>query len=295
MVHATHTREIDELGGLARLMPSPLCFLAGAVAICGLLRSTGSSASSSSTWGCSAPSRARGPALAGVFAVPALALIGALAAACFVKVFGRCSSNSRLEHGHCARESGPSMVLPMGVLVALPVHRAVSGVVAPALAMEWGLGDRDHGRRWGLGGPPPRLGDRAGLALLGGLGLIVVLLRRLVRRGPVEVGATWGCGYPAPSVRMQYTSSSFAQMLVRLFAWVLMPRIRKPKARRLALFPEKSGFHSEVPDAVLDRGVLPAFRVGAWLLSRLRVLQRGNVQAYLLYIFLALLALLVWR
>src|SRR5207253_9735538 len=99
----------------------------------------------------------------------------------------------------------------------------------------------------------------------------------------------------APTERMQYTASSFAQMLVRYFAWVLLPRVRKPKADRLAIFPGKSGFHSDVPDAVLDRGVFPVFRIGAWLLSRLRILQRGNVQAYLLYILLALVALLLWR
>jgi hydrogenase-4 component B len=132
-------------------------------------------------------------------------------------------------------------------------------------------------------------------ALLCGLLVAVCGLRWVVQHRPVAVGATWGCGYAAPTERMQYTSSSFAQMLVRYFAWVLVPRIRKPKPRQLAIFPEKSGFHSEVPDAVLDRAVFPILSGGAWILSRLRVLQRGNVQAYLLYIFLALLVLLLWR
>jgi hypothetical protein len=50
-----------------------------------------------------------------------------------------------------------------------------------------------------------------------------------------------------------------------------------------------------VPDTVLDEAVLPAFHFGAWLFSLLRAFQRGNVQAYLLYIFLALIALLLWR
>ena len=84
-------------------------------------------------------------------------------------------------------------------------------------------------------------------------------------------------------------------MLVSYFAWALIPRVRKPQARLLAIFPAKTGFHSEVPDAVLDRGILPVFHTGASLLARLRVFQRGNVQAYLLYIFIALLTLLLWR
>jgi hydrogenase-4 component B len=134
-----------------------------------------------------------------------------------------------------------------------------------------------------------------GFALLGGLCLTAVLLRRLVHCGPVEVGATWGCGFPAPTSRMQYTSSSFAQMLVKLFAWALLPRIQQLKPCHLEIFPEESGFHSDVPDAVLDRGVRPVFRAGAWLFSQFRVFQGGSVQAYLLYIFLALLTLLIWR
>jgi hypothetical protein len=41
--------------------------------------------------------------------------------------------------------------------------------------------------------------------------------------------------------------------------------------------------------------VLPTFRFTAWLFSWCRVLQQGNIQIYLLYIFLALIALLLWR
>ena len=50
-----------------------------------------------------------------------------------------------------------------------------------------------------------------------------------------------------------------------------------------------------MPDTVLDEAVLPAFRFGAWLFSWFRVFQQGSIQIYLLYIFLALIALLLWR
>jgi hypothetical protein len=61
------------------------------------------------------------------------------------------------------------------------------------------------------------------------------------------------------------------------------------------IFPQRTWFHSEVPDTVLDRAALPTFHFVALLFSRLRVLQQGNIQIYLLYIFLALVALLLWR
>ncbi len=132
-----------------------------------------------------------------------------------------------------------------------------------------------------------------GLLLVAGLMLAGSLLRFKVARAPVARGATWGCGYLAPTPRMQYTSSSFAQMLVGMFAWVLRPRTHGPEA--LPLFPRQADFHSEVPDAVLDEAVLPSFHFTAWLFSAFRVFQQGNIQAYLLYIFLALIILLLWR
>jgi hydrogenase-4 component B len=131
------------------------------------------------------------------------------------------------------------------------------------------------------------------LALIAALTLTSVLLGLRLRRSAVTAAPTWGCGYAAPTPRMQYTSSSFAQILVGLFAWVLRPRTRRP--RHLALFPKASHFHSDVPDTVLDGAVLPAFRAGAWLFSWFRVFQQGRIQVYLLYMFLALLGLLLWR
>ncbi len=92
---------------------------------------------------------------------------------------------------------------------------------------------------------------------------------------------------------MQYTSSSFAQMLVG--AVRLGASAAHARPRDLPLFPRQAEFHSEVPDAVLDEAVLPAFRFGAWLFSWFRVFQQGSIQIYLLYIFVALIALLLWR
>jgi hydrogenase-4 component B len=300
VVHATHTREIDHLGGLARPMPATaLCFLVGAVAICGLPPLNGFVSEFHIYLGLfRTVSASSGPALVGAFAVPALALIGALAVACFVKVFGAVFlGTARSEHTRHAHESPPTMVLPMGVLVACCLFIGLFPArVAPALVRgveAWAPGTTSAAGEEGLA--PLGWVSVMGFALLGGLLATAVVLRRFVRGRPVAEGATWGCGYAAPTPRMQYTSSSFAQMLVWLFAWALLPRTRKPKPRQLGLFPGKSGFHSEVPDAVLDRAARPAFGAGAWLLSQLRVFQGGSVQVYLLYVLLALLVLLAWR
>src|SRR5205085_5265391 len=101
------------------------------------------------------------------------------------------------------------------------------------------------------------------------------LLRLLLRNRPVAEAPTWGCSYVASTPRMQYTASSFAQMLVGLFSWALRPRT--DAARALALFPQPSSFRSDVPDSVLDDAVLPAFHRLASFFVRFRVFQRGSI------------------
>src|SRR5262249_6782755 len=108
-----------------------------------------------------------------------------------------------------------------------------------------------------------------GLSLVAGLSLAAAALGWALRKGGIERYSTWGCGYLAATPRIQYTSSSFAQMLVLLFSWALRPRTHCPG--ELPLFPMRADFHSEVPDAVLDEAVLPTFHFGAWLFSWLRI------------------------
>jgi hydrogenase-4 component B len=300
VIHAVHTREIDHLGGLAKLMPrSALCFLVGAVAICGLPPLNGFVSEFLIYLGLFGTlGMDDGPSFAGAaFAAPALALIGALAVACFVKVFGAVFlGTARSGHAEHAHESGPSMLGPMGVLVACCFFIGLAPtVIAPIFGKAVAAWAPE------LGDVGPRLATLAplgwislmGLLLLAALVLTSGVLWLQLRGRVVAAGPTWGCGYVAPTPRMQYTSSSFAEMLVGLFAWILRPRTRRPKD--LGLFPQKTAFHSEVHDTVLDEAVLPAFRLGAWLFSWFRVIQQGSVQTYLLYIFLTLLALLLWR
>jgi len=300
VIHAVHTREIDHLGGLAKAMPgTSLCFLVGAVAICGLPPLNGFVSEFLIYLGLFGTLvDGAGRSFAGAaFAAPALALIGALAVACFVKVYGAVFlGTARSEHARHAHESPLSMLLPMGVLVACCASIGIAPLlVAPVLERgisAWAPGLKDEGPRLTALAPLDRI-TSMGLLLIGALMLGGAVLRILLRRSVVEHGGTWGCGYVAPTARMQYTSSSFAEMLVGLFAWALRPRTHRPGV--LPLFPQRTDFHSEVPDTVLDEVVLPTFHAGARLFSLLRIFQQGNVQIYLLYIFVALIALLLWH
>ena len=98
-----------------------------------------------------------------------------------------------------------------------------------------------------------------------------------------------------PFLSSQKISPSVARCTSRVRRLGLFLRPRVERTEKLPLFPGPAHFHSEVADPVLDEAVLPSFRASAWLLSWGRVIQRGSVQSYVLYIFLMLMALLFWR
>lgn len=295
VVHATHTREIDRLGGLARSMPgTAIFFLIGAVAICGLPPLNGFVSEFLVYLGLLHTLREGPAAAAGLaFAAVAMAIIGALACACFVKVFGAVFLGvGRSEEAAHAREAPRAMLGSMVVLAGLCVVVGVLPILAaPVLdrAMEaWAVVPR---------GQSPTLAGLAPLWWIGGLAAalwIVLALAYLWLRGRAKAAErvlTWDCGYVAPTARMQYTASSLGEMLVRMFAWVLRPRVRARRLRRL--FPARSRFESHTDDLVLEGWIMPALRWISRATVRVRGLQTGRIQVYILYVLAALVVLVL--
>jgi formate hydrogenlyase subunit 3/multisubunit Na+/H+ antiporter MnhD subunit len=292
VIRASGTREIDALGGIARRMPrTALAFLVGAVAISGLPPLNGFASEFlvySGLLGAVAAEPGR-TWLVAALAVPTLALVGALALACFVKVVGAVFlGEPRTPAAERVTECGAWMQAPMAALAAACAALGLWPLLA-APALDAAIATFASAPGVASVAPLARIGAAAVL-LVALIALVGAALRLRLRAGGVALDATWDCGYAAPSPRMQYTGSSFAQMLVGLFAWALRPRVREPRIE--GLFPRAASFHSEVPDAVLERALLPAVEAVARACLRLRWLQAGHTHVYVLYILLALLVLL---
>jgi hydrogenase-4 component B len=290
VVHATHTHQMDRLGGLARRMPrTALLFAIGAVAICGLPPLNGFV---SELLIYLALFRAAGIDSAGLsliaIAAPALALVGALAVACFVKAYGSVFlGTARTSIGTGAREAPMSMVSPMVLLAAFcALIGFFPALVLPVLDKVVAVVDAS---------PAAPLAELVPCLALTALSLALALAAAagwmLLHRWPAHPGMTWDCGYVRPNPRMQYTSSSFAAMLVGLFGWLLRPSTRNTLSP--ALFPRPSVFASHVPDLVLDGWLNPLWKHIKSRLALVRVFHQGSIQGYLLYILLALFALLL--
>ncbi|CAG1008796.1 NADH-quinone oxidoreductase subunit L [Phycisphaerales bacterium] len=293
VLHGTGTRRMDQLGGLAGRMPrTAVLFVIGSVAICALPPLNGFVSELLIYLGLFRTVTGGGvqwPAAA----APALGLAGGLAAAAFAKLCGTVFlGQPRSELSMRAHESTPIMLVPMAVLAVLCVALGIYPAAGAPLI------DQAVGMWWSGAGPAsPSILTMAPLgwlpltsvALLGaGVGAYMVL-RRAMKPGASPRPGTWDCGYAAPTRRMQYTGSSFSQTLVSLFSWALWPRVRRTKVR--GLFPGSGRYRSEVPDAVLDRTVLPGVRIAADFLGWMRLLQQGQIQVYVLYVLLTVLVL----
>ena len=110
--------------------------------------------------------------------------------------------------------------------------------------------------------------------------------------GTARRGPTWDCGYAAPTTRMQYTASSFADPLTRLFQPVL--RTYGRTALPPGLFPTGATFHTETPDTARRHLYAPLFAAAQRAAGRVRGMQHGRLQLYVLYVALTLIALLFW-
>ncbi len=301
-VHAAETRNMDALGGLLKRMPATgAAFLAGSVAVCGLPPMNGFASElliyAGAIGSASSPSVAH--AVAGGLAVAALAVTGGFAAAGFVRAFGISFLGApRSRHALEAREPGLAMLVPMAVLAAAcvgigflapvvlswmtPLLAAVCGMPADAAAQLLS--------RWkeALGAVAA-----ASAALAGTVGVLALIRALLLSRRSVTRSGTWDCGYVKPNARMQYTSSSFAQPIVDAFAGIL--GTKKKETRPEGFFPSAGAFSSRTADVVADGAIRPVFAALARFMGGLRRFQHGRLQAYVLYIAIALAALLVWR
>ena len=299
VVHATGTRDIEQMGGLLRRMPrTGLAFLANAAAIsalpplCGfvgewLLVSAAILA---------ARTFAIAPAVVAVVALLCTVTAGALAAAGFLRLsavvfLGTPRSGSARD----AHAGGALLVVPPLVLSAccfLPglFPGAVVSLVERAAAALARVPAETSAAADPVVAPIAYVG-LCGLLLLA---LVVVLLgvRRAVG-GPRVEGTvpTWGCGY-AGRGKFQYTASSFGQPLVDALSGVLAqrPEVRRPNG----LFPAEVSAGAPLPDRVEERVVDPLFRAAAARMAIVRRFQDGRITRYVMFIVGALVAALGW-
>ena len=125
-------------------------------------------------------------------------------------------------------------------------------------------------------------------AMVAGAGVAAVLLQ-----GRQRPARTWACGLPGLSSRMQYTATSYSKPIRFVFTRVYRPDRRVERLPVDQPYSPVSILYRSVRTTSFEKSLYRPFVDGVvWLAQGLRRTQTGNIQAYLLYIFLALVSLL---
>ena len=295
VLHKTGTSSIDQLGGLIKRMKiTGTTFLIGSLAISGLPPLNGFVSEFLVYMG-----SFRGLALDKtsfamcLLAIVSLAIIGGLALACFTKVVGVVfQGEPRSPVAENADEKGLSILVPMLVLAAACIVVGVFPTFFMTMALKavasLGLG-------YGRLPLEPFIELTANIThtalLVFVVFLLILALRTLLYRGKtVTRSGTWGCGFTKPTVKMQYTGSSYAASILEFFKPFAPLTENDPGIRKR--FPEKTHYHSHVSDiAELHMGNA-VVRPVLFLFDKLRWLQHGDIHLYIGYILLAIVVLL---
>jgi hydrogenase-4 component B len=234
-----------------------------------------------------------------------LALTSALAAACFVKAFGITFLALPRSAGAADAAEGPrGMLAPMAFLalacVALgvlpgPLLRALGAVTGslPALGapadLAWG--------RFGMQSPFQSVDHVAPLAFAAGLCaalLLAAALGRRARHSPARRVATWGCG-GGLSAATEYTATAFSKPLMMIFRAVYRPTRQVESLASISpYFPQEVRYRAQI-EPTFERYVYgPAARAVMRVAEAMKILQAGSLHAYLAYVLLLGVLLLIW-
>ncbi|HUY68020.1 MAG TPA: hydrogenase 4 subunit B [Alphaproteobacteria bacterium] len=303
---ATGTRDMERMGGLIHCMPATaFTFLVGAAAISALPPFNGFV----SEW-LTFQALLAGAALPQwllKFTVPVvgamLALAAALAAVCFIKVFGIVFlGRPRSEAVATSRETSGVMLAPMIVLAllctligilpfaVLVILRPVVAAVMPEAPMPLAHAGWLMLIPLGVDGS-----SYSGLIVLASIAILASILVFGIHRlasDKIRRGAAWDCGFPDPRPETQYTSSSFAQPIRHIFGIGLFqarekvdmpsPGDTRPARFRVSLHdPAWKGIYTPVTKAVAA--------LAQWC-NRMQFL---SIRRYLSLMFAALVLLLI--
>lgn len=305
------TRNMEEMGGLIRRMPwTALYFLIGAVAISGLPPLNGFVSEWLTYQGLLAgfgatPTLTR---MAFPIAGALLALTAALAAACFVKAFGiTFLALPRSENAEHASEAPHSMKTGMAALAVACVVLGLGAtwfvpIFAPITQNAFGVEITRQlvaGNGLLLAAGSVHNGSVSPLVLAGALvalGVVpLVLWFALGRRSPRTTGPAWDCGLPGLTSANEYTATAFSKPLRMIFGALFRPR-REIQAEFdvSPYYPKAIHFESEIEPTFETHFYEPLWAGILALAARMRKIQTGSIHAYLAYIFVTLILLLIF-
>ena len=297
---ATHSMDIEKMGGLIKKMPqTAFLFLIAALSISGLPPFNGFISEFILYSGLfSLLHNASAVSLLGiVFTITGLVAIGGLAIICFTKAFSVVFlGNPRHEFHHEVTEVSQFQLLPLYFIVTFIVTIGLF----PSLFLD--LLIKPVQLFTGLRQLPFNSFHGNGIEVLSSVSmsslyfiltiLIIFGIRKLVlRKRAITMSSTWGCGYTAPTAKIQYTGSSFSRTYSKLFAMIFL--INKKEKNVQGVFPLYAHLETHIYDKT-EKWLIdyPLGRL-KYFLSRFLFIQNGRLQTYVAYGIVFIIAILL--
>ncbi len=311
--YATHTKNIEKLGGLIKKMPiTALLVLCFSLAICAIVPFNGFISewlTYQALFANIIPGEA-GINILSILSVAALALAGALAAACFVKLFGiSFLGRSRSAAVENAKEVPVTMNIGMGILALMclaiglfptlfirGVDKVVSGMVGTSIINQLQGG-------FIIAFYPLSISGNAisPLVILGaivGVILLAIFVIRIIGGKYIERKyGTWDCGFESLDSKMQYSATGFSKPLRIVLKILYRPR-REVEIEESAssYFPTSIKYKVSTEQIFEKYFYAPILRVLKSLSRKVKFsVQTGSIHAYLVYIFIAVIVLMLYN
>ncbi len=290
--HQTHTRDMDQLGGLMKFMPKTgLLFLTGALAIggfpvlngfisefmiyTGIIKGIDSTVIAQSTLM--------------IITLAAMSLIGGISLLAFTKTFGVIFLGSpRMKLEHEPAEVNSWMLVPQYLIIAVMLWIAF----APGFFFKIILEILDKGKFLNINLDVIILESYlsvlknislASLIFITLTGIILVLRWILTRNANKAYSVTWGCGYNAPDINMQYTGKSFSKTLGKLLNFILIEKKDFTEIKSEETFPVTRKYRSLYLDIIENKILEPMILGLMRFINLFQFVQNGKIQAYVLY------------
>ena len=307
ILFSTHTKNIEELGGLIKKMPkSAILILIGVLSISALPPFSGFI----SEW-LTFQSLLLGFNLKETFpmiilsiSAAILALTGALAAFCFLKFFGiGFLALPRTKHAEHAKESNTPMLIGMGIFASLSILLGIFPFyVLPILERITAsfIGNLDSFTfssfaTVAIPSSTISLSTPAILALMFIFMLLLFGILFLINRKKQPVYETWGCGQPVSTSRNEYTATAFSKPVQIWFKSLYRPaREIEVTYTTSPLLKESFKFESRIEQVIEQYLYEPVVDFVIIRSRKARRIQTGSIHAYLGYIFGTLVILFMF-
>jgi hydrogenase-4 component B len=312
VLHTTHTKDMENLGGLLKRMPITGVFmLMGSLAISAIPPFNGfvSEWLTLQALFVYIANATSGIKVLLIMTLAALAMAGSFAAASFVKFFGISFLGlPRSENAAKAKEVPQTMLWGMGLLAGLSLLLGILPLVMVRLLDQVVVGVTGATLSSSLRGssfmmyyPVTVMKNSLTPSTVLIIGIILVITVWLIVRilswhGKEREYGTWDCGFNGLNARMQYSATGFSKPLRIIFRALYRPNREFEVEPGVSVYFPKSVHYDTTTEPVFEKYLyLPISGALTGFARKFRmIVQTGSIHRYLIYILVTILLLLLY-